>query len=158
MKKTAITLLTIGLVIFLTTSIAMAGKNVPPKSACYMLDNDGKPLDGYKLAIATKKSGLSIKDSTGKVKFYNVQGAISGSSIFSNMTGSGYWDINQGQFEGNVSGMYSPLVSDSVVIHCNLYLDDSSQADCVEIPPSVGSGVVYRYDLTEIDCGLETLN
>lgn len=127
----------------------MAANKKPPKVACYKLDGSG-PLDDYVLAIVSKKTSMKIKDSTGKVIFYQIMAAMRPeNSGYWNMDGSGYYDAYDGEFEGNIDGLVSGDFTS-----CELFFGDL-RAFCARAP-NLDAYVVY--DFTELNCGLEELD
>ena len=125
------------------------------KIACYTLDGGGSGnLDGYRLVIGAKKSGIRLRDIDSIVKYYKIVGAL-GDGPFNiyPISGSAYHHVNYkyywGEFSGNITG-YN--------IDCSLYIKDKDNAtdnnvDCSRSPGAPGDDVSKNYVLIETVCG-----
>ncbi len=153
MKRATLTMLIAGLVVSFMAPIAMSVVKKPPKSIFWEISSSGQPLDGYRLAIATKKSGMKIKSADGPIKLYFMQGAMykPTSNQYYSVDGSGYWSPSEGRFEGNVDGQVN-----GVNITCNIYLEPGSHHIWCE--ESTNPGNTPFYYLYEIDCKQEIID
>ena len=150
MKKEAMVLLVICIVFSFMVPSVMAASKKPPKKFCCELDANGEALDGTKLVFATKKTGMKVKDSRGKVSFYTIHGAMTKDGHFYNIEGSGYMDGPD--FEGHISGRL-----DRDVVTCNLFYRyyDPHIISC-SVAPDINASA--EYSLIEIDCKSLTLD
>lgn len=148
MRKLMFLLVTVGILGIMFAPNTFAGKK-PPKRACYTLSSTSNPYNGYTLAMATKFSGMKIRDANGLQKLFNIIVAIRSSTTFYNATGSGYWDKTQDRFEGNIVGSIN-----ATPLNCDVYLDESPYLYCYNNADSTK----HSYDLTEFDCKTYPLN
>jgi len=152
MKQKTLSFLLIGLIFFLVVPVWVAAAKKPPKTSCWEWPA-GSALEGYKLAIAIKRSGMKIRDANGAVRLYTIQGAMNPGTSYYNIDGSAYWDPSSGYFEGSFSGPVG-----SSFIACRIYLhpvDSVAIAGC-DVAPAFDT--YSEVNITRIPCRDETLN
>ena len=161
MRRILFVSMTVAFVSFLIVPSVFAAKPKVPKTVCYTLGSiDGPwPLEGERLVLISKYSGMKVKIGSGVKKFYALKGTLSETGEYWNVTGSGNLYPDTGEegtfFDGDFSGKLLERV-----IHCSYFLYEESGAtlNC-NMLMNAGSVEIQSYGLAEEDCkNIEGMN
>ena len=161
MKRMLFVVLAIGIISFALAPNVFAGKPKVPKEACYTLNSFDGPwaLEGETLVLASKPSGMKVKIGSGVKKFYALNGTLSETGEYWNVTGSGVLFPDTGEegpfFDGDFSGKLLERTIQCSYFH---YEEFGAVLHCTMLMPD-GSVEIQGYGTAEIVCkDIESMN